>query len=63
MSGINRRPANYFHLLELGTKKRQTKAGHNRGSGPELRFREKTMQQLAPQIQRIFEDAIQEALN
>jgi len=47
-----RRPARYIHLVELGTRR----------GVPATHFREKTAAEIAPQVQKIFEDAIQEAL-
>ena len=57
-----RRPAKYLHLVNLGTQDRQTKAGHKRGKIKELRFREKTVEELAPQIEQIINDAVVDAL-
>jgi hypothetical protein len=58
----NRRPAKYFHLVELGTQQRQTKDGKNRGSVTATHFREKTAEEIAPQVQQILENAIERAL-
>ena len=69
MGGDRRRPAKYLHLVNYGTVgDRKTQAGKNRGgvdesSFPEgLRFRERTQEQAASQVQQILEDAIHEAL-
>jgi HK97 gp10 family phage protein len=55
--GKKRRPAKYLHLVDLGFK-------HWR-SGKQIEgkhFREKTMEQLKGQIERLFEFAVAEAL-
>ena len=57
-----RRPAKYYHLMNLGTQPRKTKAGLNRGSVEALNFREKTIERLAPIIERLFEKAANDAL-
>jgi len=57
-TGNVRRPAKYLHLVNLGTQQRQTQAGQNRGSVTGTHFREKTTEQLAPQIEQILSDAI-----
>lgn len=57
----NRRPAKYYHLVNLGTKERTTKDGKNRGSVPATNFREKTMQEIAARVQQILENAVYKA--
>ena len=57
-----RRPAKYYHLMNLGTQDRQTQAGHKRGKVNALNFREKTLERLAPIIERLFEKAANDAL-
>ena len=55
--GKKRRPAKYIHLANLGFKHWRSEKqveGHN--------FREKTMEQLKSQLERLFEKAVQEAL-
>ena len=49
---MNRRPAKYFHLVELGTK----------NNVPATHFRKKTAEEIAPQVQQILEKAIEQAL-
>ena len=61
--GKRRRPAKYIHLVNLGTKQRKTKAGHNRGKTQGMFFREKTAEQHKATIQKLFEKAVNEALN
>jgi hypothetical protein len=53
-----RRPANYFHFVELGTQTRQTKDGKNRGSVTGTHVRDKVMAQLASQIETMLSDAV-----
>jgi hypothetical protein len=62
-NGKKRRPAKYFHLVNLGTQSRTTKDGKDRGSVTGVNFKEKTEQQTADQVQKILENAVQEALN
>ena len=62
-AGNRRRPAKYLHLVTLGTQMRQTQAGQNRGSVIGQDFVKQTQEQLTGQIQQIFTDAVQEALN
>jgi len=57
-AGNIRRPAKYLHLVNLGTQKRQTQDGQNRGSVTGTHFREKVTEQLAPQIERIVSEAV-----
>jgi HK97 gp10 family phage protein len=52
------RPAKYIHLPELGTKKRQTKAGANRGSVTGLHFIDKTQKQVAAEAEKIFTESV-----
>ena len=47
-----RRPAKYLHLANLGTKQ----------GAKALRFKEKTEEQVASQVQQILANAVQEAL-
>jgi len=61
-----RRPAKYLHLVNLGTQDRNTKAGENRAYVGKhfdgMKFKEKTQEQIAGQVQQILADAVQEAL-
>ena len=61
-TGNKRRPAKYFHIVNLGTKDRKTKAGHNRGNVAKSGFREDVLAKWTPLIQRLFERAAEEAL-
>ncbi|MDR3233760.1 MAG: HK97 gp10 family phage protein [Planctomycetaceae bacterium] len=58
-----RRPANYAHLVELGTVQRTTQSGANRGSVAPNNFTQKTAEEVTPQVQTILENAVSEALN
>ena len=55
--GKRRRPANYIHLVDLGFNHWRS---DKRVEG--LHFREKTMAQLKGLLERLFENAVQEAL-
>jgi HK97 gp10 family phage protein len=61
-TGNIRRPAKYMHLVELGTQKRQTQAGQNRGSTPAVHFRDATIAATESQVQQILQDAVEQAL-
>jgi HK97 gp10 family phage protein len=58
-----RRPANYAHLVEGGTVKRETEAGANRGSVSANAFMERSIEKEKDQVQRIVEDAIKKAIS
>jgi hypothetical protein len=64
-SGKKRRPAKYYHLVNLGTKPRQVNFGkkRDRGSVTGMNFKEQTEQQTADQVQQILVKTVQEALN
>ena len=53
-----RRPAKYYHLIDLGFKKVGKKGGEVEGK----KFREATIERLAPIIERLFEKAANDAL-
>ena len=57
-AGNIRRPAKYFHLINLGTQERKTKDDKRRGSVDGTHVREKTMEQMAPLIEKMLSDAV-----
>jgi HK97 gp10 family phage protein len=57
-----KRPANYVHLVVGGTKKRETKAGGNRGFVTANPFIARVAAQVQQEVSQAFADALREAL-
>jgi HK97 gp10 family phage protein len=57
-----RRPAKYAHLVEGGTAQRKTESGANRGSVSPNPFMAPSLEKVKAQIQKIFENAINKAV-
>jgi HK97 gp10 family phage protein len=57
------RPAKYLHLVESGTKQRQTNSGQNRGAMPARPFIHQARQEVASQVANIFQTELEKQLN